>query len=734
MYVTSVPNRGSPPAVLLRESYRDEGKVKTRTLANLSHWPEHKVETLKRALKGLPPAIDLSEAFEITRSLPHGHVAAVLGSAQRLGMQELIDATPSRKRDLVAAMLVAQVIGPGSKLATARGLRTETATSSLGQVLGVTGCDEDDLYAAMDWALQRKDAIESALAARHLASGTLVLYDVSSAAFEGRTCPLGAIGHPKDGVKGRLQIVYGLLCSTAGIPIAIEVFEGNTADPKTLAAQISKLKDRFALSRVCLVGDRGMLTNARIRDELGPAQLDWISALRAPQIKTLVEDGALQLSLFDEQDLLEINSPEFPGERLVCCHNPVLAEERARKRGELLAATEKELIPIAAATGRDKRPLRGKDKIALRVGKVINHYKMAKHFTLEITDESFTFTRNTEAIAAEAALDGIYVLRTSLPEQTLTQHDVVARYKNLADVERFFRTLNTELDVRPIRHRLADRVRAHMFLRMLSYYISWHMKQAPGPNAVRRQRQTRRGRQTRQSRCRSTTLRHRTGQGRAQTHHGQHPGAQLHQPARRPGHHLRQQHPTRRRHTSLHHDHHPHPTTAASLRTPRRLPSPRPSVVSTTTHQTTKPQVNTPTRQHNRGNFGLVSGSARRSVVPMRSLRTICSGLWRFLVAMILSSFPENVGRKTLISHGSTDRGRANLSLHSAAPLQSRLPYTCPLSFPPRSLVPTRLAKLTTRCPSRPGIIPLPRQDTACTECSESGRLGAGNGMRLPTR
>src|SRR6476619_1480059 len=481
MYVTSVPNRGSPPAVLLRESYRDEGKVKTRTLANLSYWPEHKVQTLKRALKGLPAAVDLCEAFEITRSLPHGHVAAVLGTAQRLGMQELIDATPSRKRDLVTAMLVAQVIDPGAKLATARGLRTETATSSLGQLLGVCGCDEDDLYAAMDWALARKDAIENALAARHLVNGTLVLYDVSSAAFEGRTCPLGAIGHPKDGVKGRLQIVYGLLCSPAGAPIAIEVFEGNTADPNTLAAQIDKVKNRFGLSRVCLVGDRGMLTNARIREELRPAQLDWISALRAPQIKALVETDALQLSLFDEQDLVEITSPEFPGERLVCCHNPVLAEERARKRGELMAATEKELTPIAAATGRAKRPLRGTDKIALRVGNVVNHYNMAKHFTLEITDESFTFTRNTEAIAAEAALDGIYVLRTSLPEQTLNQHDVVLRYKNLADVERFFRTLNTELDIRPIRHRLADRVRAHVFLRMLSYYISWHMKQALAP-------------------------------------------------------------------------------------------------------------------------------------------------------------------------------------------------------------------------------------------------------------
>jgi len=481
MYVTSVPNRGSPPAVLLRESYRDEGKVKTRTLANLSHWPEHKVQTLKRALKGLPAAVDLCEAFEITRSLPHGHVAAVLGTAQRLGMQELIDATPSRKRDLVTAMLVAQVIDPGSKLATARGLRTETATSSLGQLLGVCGCDEDDLYAAMDWALARKDAIENALAARHLVNGTLVLYDVSSAAFEGRTCPLGAIGHPKDGVKGRLQIVYGLLCSPAGAPIAIEVFEGNTADPNTLAAQIDKVKNRFGLSRVCLVGDRGMLTNARIREELRPAQLDWISALRAPQIKALVETDALQLSLFDEQDLVEITSPEFPGERLVCCHNPVLAEERARKRGELLAATEKELTPIAAATGRAKRPLRGTDKIALRVGNVVNHYNMAKHFTLEITDESFTFTRNTEAIAAEAALDGIYVLRTSLPTDTLTESEVVARYKNLADVERFFRTLNTELDIRPIRHRLADRVRTHVFLRMLSYYLIWHMKAALAP-------------------------------------------------------------------------------------------------------------------------------------------------------------------------------------------------------------------------------------------------------------
>jgi transposase len=482
MYVTRVPNRGSPPAVLLRESFRENGKVKTRTLANLSRWPEHKVDRLQRALKGLPPADwDLSEAFEITRSLPHGHVAAVLGTSEKLGMAELIDPTPSRHRDLVFAMLAATVIAPASKLATARGLRAETATSSLGVVLGVAGCDEDDLYDAMDWVLERKDGIETQLADRHLANGTLVLYDVSSAAFEGHTCPLGAIGHARDGVKGRRQIVYGLLCSPKGAPVAIEVFDGNTADPKTLKAQIEKLKTRFGLSRVCLVGDRGMLTSARIRDELRPAHLDWLSALRADQIRVLVGDGALQLSLFDEQNLFEITHPDYPDERLVCCHNPALAEERARKRAELLAATENELQTIAAATRRARRPLRGKDKIALRVGKVRNKFKMAKHFDLEITDEAFTFTRNQDSITAEAALDGIYVLRSSLPDDALGRDDVVLRYKDLADVERFFRTLNSELDVRPIRHRLADRVRAHMFLRMLSYYISWHMKQALAP-------------------------------------------------------------------------------------------------------------------------------------------------------------------------------------------------------------------------------------------------------------
>ena len=481
MYVTRVPNRGSPPAVLLRESFRENGQVKTRTLANLSRWPEHKVDKLQRALKGLPATGDLAGAFDITRSLPHGHVAAVVGTAEKLGMATLIDPAPSRNRDLVCAMLAAAVIEPGSKLAVARGLRIQTATSTLGAVLGVAGADEDDLYDAMDWVLERQQAIENSLAARHLTNGTLVLYDVSSAAFEGHTCPLGKIGHARDGVKGRLQIVYGLLCSPAGVPIAIEVFDGNTADPKTLAAQITKVTTRFGLTHIALVGDRGMLTSARIRDELRPGGLDWITALRAPQIKALVEADALQLSLFDEQNLVEISSPDYPGERLVCCRNPALAAERARKRDELLAATATELDKIAAATRRDRRPLRGRDKIALRVGKVINKFKMAKHFTLEITDEAFTFARNHHDITAEAALDGIYVLRTSLPDNTLPTDDVVARYKGLEDVERFFRTLNTELDVRPIRHRLAGRVRAHLFLRMLSYYLSWHMKQDLAP-------------------------------------------------------------------------------------------------------------------------------------------------------------------------------------------------------------------------------------------------------------
>jgi Transposase DDE domain len=482
MYVVRVPNRGSPPAILLRESYREAGKVKNRTLANLSSWPEAKVEALSRVLKGQPPpAAALDEAFEITRSLPHGHVAAVLGTARQLGLDELIDPVPSRHRDLVVAMAAAQVIAPGSKLAIARGLREQTAGTSLGEVLGLGSCDEDDLYAAMDYLRGRQEQIQDALAARHLAGGTLVLYDVSSAAFEGRTCPLGAIGHPKDGVRGRLQIVYGLLTSKDGIPVAIEVFAGNTGDPKTVASQVEKLKNRFGITKVVLVGDRGMLTAARLREDVRPARLDWITALRAPQVKALVRDGDLQLTLFDTQDLAEITSPDFPGERLVACMNPFLEAERARKRESLLAATEADLGKIAAACARDRRPLHGKDKIAVRADRALNRRKVARHFTVEITDDSIRYARDQDSIAAEAKLDGIYVLRTSVAASDLDSPGVVSSYKALAQVERAFRAFNTDLDIRPIRHRTEDRVRAHVFLRMLSYYISWHMQARLAP-------------------------------------------------------------------------------------------------------------------------------------------------------------------------------------------------------------------------------------------------------------
>ena len=372
-------------------------------------------------------------------------------------------------------MTVAQVIDPGSKLAIARGLRDATAASSLGEVLGAGGCDEDDLYAAMDYLHARQDRIQDALAARHLAGGTLVLYDVSSAAFEGRTCPLGAVGHPKDGVRGRLQIVYGLLTSPEGIPVAIEVFQGNTGDPKTVASQVDKIKDQFGITRVVLVGDRGMLTAARLREDVRPAGLDWITALRAPQVKNLVRDGALQLTLFDQTDLAEITSPDFPGERLVACMNPFLEAERARKRESLLAATEADLEKIAAACARARRPLRGKDKVALRAGKVLNRRKVARHFVIDIGDDQFSYRRNQDSITAEAALDGIYVLRTSVGPGDLDTPDVVSSYKALAQVERAFRAFNTDLDIRPIRHRTEDRVRAHVFLRMLSYYVTWHM-------------------------------------------------------------------------------------------------------------------------------------------------------------------------------------------------------------------------------------------------------------------
>jgi len=475
MYVTRVPNRGSPPAVLLRESYREEGKVRNRTLANLSRWPKEKVEGLERVLKGLPPKVALAEAFEITRSRPHGHVAAAVGTARRLGLAELIEAEPSRSRDLALALVVARVLRPASKLATARGLRSETASSSLGEVLAVSGADEDDLYDAMDWLGERQERIEDALAARHLEEATLVLYDVSSAALEGTTCPLAALGYARDGVKGRPQVVYGLLTSKEGIPVAVEVFEGNTADPATVASQVAKVRERFGLAHVVLVGDRGMLTKARIDADVAPAGLEWVTALRAPSIKALAAGGAIQLSFFDETDLAEIDHPDYPGERLVMCRNPALAAERARKREDLLAATETELEKVVVAASRPRHPLRGRDQIGLRVGKVIGHYKMGKHFVIDIGEESFSYRRDEATIAAEAALDGIYVLRTNVAAEYFTTPEVVASYKRLACVERAFRIFNSDLDVRPIHHRRADRVRAHFLVCMLAHYLEWHL-------------------------------------------------------------------------------------------------------------------------------------------------------------------------------------------------------------------------------------------------------------------
>jgi len=480
MFVAVVPNRNSPPAILLRESYREAGKVKSRTLANLSKLPPHAIEALRVALKGGAVTGPLTDAFEIVRSMPHGHVVAVLGTLRRLKVHLLLSRSRSRQRDLCEALVASRIIETKSrsKLSTARSLRNETAKSTLGQVLGLEWSDEDELYAAMDWLLQRQPRIEKTLARRHLSEGTLVLYDLTSTYFEGRTCPLAQLGHSRDGKRGKLQIVFGLLTNSEGCPIAVEVFEGNTGDPKTVGSQVEKLRAQFGLTRVVLVGDRGMLTAARIREDVAPVEgLGWITALRGPAIRKLVNSGSLQLSLFDQQELAEITDPNYPGERLIVCKNPFLAAERARKRLELLAATELLLAKVQTATQREKRPLRGGEKIGLRVGRILNRYKVAKHFDIEITDHSFTFTRSQERIDNEAALDGFYVVRTSVDSKELATEDVVRSYKSLSHVERAFRRMKTvDLDVRPINHRLADRVRAHVFLCMLAYYVEWHMR------------------------------------------------------------------------------------------------------------------------------------------------------------------------------------------------------------------------------------------------------------------
>jgi hypothetical protein len=480
MYIEAVPNRGSPPAILLRQSFRENGRVRKRTLANLSDWPTPLVEGFRTLLKG--GVAVATEGIRIRRALPHGHAAAVLGTIRAIGLDRLLGKPiDQRLVPLAIALIASRLISPASKLATARDLAADTAGSSLGRLLELGAVEESELYRALDWLGARQAAIETALARRHLKDGALVLYDVSSSWLEGRCCELARFGYSRDGKKGKLQIVYGLLCAADGCPVAVEVFEGNTADPMTLSTQIDKLKERFGLSRVVLVGDRGMITSARIRDELKPAGLDWITALRAPQIRALLDTGAFQLSLFDERDLAEITAPEFPGERLVVCKNPLLAEERARKREDLLQATEAALAKLADQIARGTGP-RGTDRIARAIGRIENRYKLAKLFDITVGEDGFTFARNPVRVAEEARLDGFYVIRTNVEDKVLAAESVVGAYKSLARVERAFRSLKTvDMHLRPIHHWLASRVRAHVFLCMLACHVEWHMRECLKP-------------------------------------------------------------------------------------------------------------------------------------------------------------------------------------------------------------------------------------------------------------
>ena len=482
MYIETVPNRNSPPAMLLREGWRENGKVKKRTLANLSKWPKSKIDTLRRLLKD-EPLVGPNDAFDIVRSRPHGAVAAVLGTLRQLRLERLIAAQRSPQRDRVVAMIVSRVLDPGSKLATARDLTEATARDSLADTLELGAVDEDDLYAAMDWLGERQGRIERALARRHPEPGALMLYDLTSVYLEGRHCPLAQRGHSREGRQDKLQIEFGLLCDAEGCPVAVEVFADNTADPMTVGSQIEKLRERFGLSKVVLVGDRGMLTEARIREEVQPAGVDWIGALRGPAIRKLVESGAVQLSLFDEKDLVEVGSDAYPGERLMVCRNPLLAAEPARKREALLEATEALLEPIVAATRRPTRRSKGADRIGEQVGRVIARYKVARHFDWSIDGQGFfAYRRNAGSIAAEAALDGLYVIRTSLADSELAVADTVRAYKRLSTVKRTFRSLKSvDLKVHPVFHRTAERVRAHILVCMLAYHVEWHMRRRLAP-------------------------------------------------------------------------------------------------------------------------------------------------------------------------------------------------------------------------------------------------------------
>jgi len=480
MYIDVVPNRASRPAILIREAWREGKKIRKRTVANISDWPMRRVETLRALLRGetLVSQKDEEVLFRIEQSLPHGHVEAVLGTVRRLGLDTVIAPSRSRQRDLVIAMITQRLIRPCSKLATTRLWHTST----LAEELSVTDADSEELYEALDWLLQRQPAIEKKLAERHLAEGSVVLYDVSSSYYEGHTCPLVSYGHNRDGKEGMPIVVYGVMTDREGRPLAVEVYPGTTGDPSTVADQVEKLRERFGLSRVVLVGDRGMLTQTRIEVLKGYPGIGWISALKSRGIRDLVDRGHLQLSLFDARNLAQISAPEYPGERLIACFNPLLAEERRRKRKELLEATEKELRKIAAQVQRrSTHPLKASE-IGLRAGKVINCHKVGKHFALTIQNGLFQWRRDEESIEREAQLDGIYVIRTNESVQAMSAEDTVRHYKGLSQVERAFRCLKgVDLMVRPIRHFTEDHVRAHIFLCMLAYYVEWHIREALAP-------------------------------------------------------------------------------------------------------------------------------------------------------------------------------------------------------------------------------------------------------------
>ena len=472
MHIHIVPNRGSRPTILLRESYREGKKVKKRTIANLSHLPMHQIELLRAVFQG----VDLQPAglgFVVERSQPHGHVEAVHRMMERLGLPGVIAGKPCRERDIVLALIAARIVDPQTKLATTR----SWAATTLADTFGVAEADEQDCYAAMDWLLARQDRIQKKLAARHLKADGLVLYDLSSSYFEGVTCPLARRGYSRDGRRGTLQVNYGLMTDDRGCPVAVTVHEGNVADPTTLSPEITRLKEDFGITQFVMVGDRGMISStaiATLRDQGG---IDWITALKSASIRALVDDKTIQPDLFDERNLVEFQHPDYPGERLVACRNPELAKLRRHKRAELLQATEDGLTQIATRITAGR--LKGQDKIGVAVGRVINRYKMAKHFTLTITDTSLAFARKEDAIIAEAALDGITIIRTSVTPERLDSASCVRHYKSLSQVERAFRSLKTvDLKVRPIHHRLSDRVRAHIFLCMLAYTVEWHMREA----------------------------------------------------------------------------------------------------------------------------------------------------------------------------------------------------------------------------------------------------------------